>query len=340
MSPDLWSLYTHMLKSRLFEEAVSRLWADGYISGEMHLGAGEEGIVAGVVDHLRQGDAMALDHRGTSALLMRGVSPVRLLKEFLGAKDGLCHGQGGHMHLFDPATLAASSGIVGASGPAAVGFALSGVQLRPGSVSVAFFGEGAMNQGMMMEALNLAAVWKLPVLFVCKDNNWSITTRSARVTAGSVAQRARSMDMQTVQANGLDVEAVWRRSAKAIKRCRAGKGPVFLLAPCVHLEGHFLGDPLLRMARSPFKEIRKTTAPLLKAAGQRKGSGVWQRTAGLATVGGLIGKRMRQEVIRPKDPLKSIRRKLKDATRLKKVEAHLADEVEEILAEALKDLPI
>ena len=120
MTPDLWSLYQIMLKSRLFEEAVARIWQAGKISGEMHLGTGEEGIIAGVVDHLCDGDAMALDHRGTAALLIRGVDPELLLKEFLGHSEGLCHGRGGHMHLFSPQHLAASSGIVGASGPAAV----------------------------------------------------------------------------------------------------------------------------------------------------------------------------------------------------------------------------
>jgi TPP-dependent pyruvate/acetoin dehydrogenase alpha subunit len=109
MPPDLWSLYEGMLKSRLFEEAVTQLWEDGSISGEMHLGTGEEAIVAGVVDHLGEHDAMALDHRATAALLMRGVDPVLILRELLGQPDGLCGGMGGHMHLFSKAHLAASS---------------------------------------------------------------------------------------------------------------------------------------------------------------------------------------------------------------------------------------
>src|SRR4030042_416765 len=134
----------------------------------MHSGTGEEAIIAGVVTQLREGDAMALDHRGTAALLMRGVDPVLILRELLGRPDGLCGGMGGHMHLFSPAHLAASSGIVGAAGPAAVGFALANLHLRPGKVAVAFFGEGATNQGMLLESWNLAAAWKLPVLFVCK----------------------------------------------------------------------------------------------------------------------------------------------------------------------------
>jgi pyruvate dehydrogenase E1 component alpha subunit len=118
MNPDLWDLYRQMLRSRLFEAAVMRLWREGKISGEMHLGRGEEAIAAGVVAHLQDGDALALDHRGTAPLLMRGMDPVLLLREFLGRADGLCAGMGGHMHLFSPSHLAASSGIVGAAGPA------------------------------------------------------------------------------------------------------------------------------------------------------------------------------------------------------------------------------
>jgi TPP-dependent pyruvate/acetoin dehydrogenase alpha subunit len=169
MPIDLWPLYALMKKSRLFEEAVTKLWKDGLISGEMHLGTGEEAIFAGIISQLCPGDAIALDHRGTAAFLMRGVDPVQLLREILGHPGGLSGGMGGHMHLFSKDHLAASSGIVGASGPAAVGFGLAVQYLQPGAIAVSFFGEGAMNQGMLMESINLSSVWNMPVLFVCKD---------------------------------------------------------------------------------------------------------------------------------------------------------------------------
>jgi pyruvate dehydrogenase E1 component alpha subunit len=177
MEPDLWSLYRQMLRSRRFEEAVKDLWEKGEISGEMHLGVGEEAIAAGVVAHLEKGDALVLDHRGTPPLVARGVDLVLLLREFLGRTDGLCCGMGGHMHLFSAEHCAASSGIIGASGPMAAGFGLAAQYLRPETVAVGFFGEGAMNQGMLMESLNLAVAWKLPVVFVCKDNKWALTTQ-------------------------------------------------------------------------------------------------------------------------------------------------------------------
>ncbi|HXX34005.1 MAG TPA: thiamine pyrophosphate-dependent enzyme, partial [Thermodesulfobacteriota bacterium] len=216
MSLDLWSLYKLMLKSRLFEEAVTQLWKDGLISGEMHLGTGEEAIVAGIVSQLREGDAMALDHRCTPPLLMRGVDPLLILRELLGRPDGLCCGRGGHMHLFSKDHLAASSGIVGAAGPAAAGFALAARYLRPETIAVAFFGEGAMNQGMLMESMNLASVWNLPVLFVCKDDEWAITTRSAMVTGGRLSERVRSLGLHFIEVNGLDVGKVWEAAHQAI----------------------------------------------------------------------------------------------------------------------------
>ena len=182
------------------------------------MGTGEEAIVAGVVSQLIEGDAMALDHRGTPPLIMRGIDPVSILKELLGSPDGLCGGQGGHMHLFSKEFFAASSGIVGSSGPCAAGFALAVQHLNPGSISVAFFGEGAMNQGMLMESLNLAAVWSLPVLFVCKDDGWSITTQSQKTTGGSLQQRVQGMGVPVVEVDGLDVRKVTEISRPAALR--------------------------------------------------------------------------------------------------------------------------
>lgn len=259
MEPDLWSLYRQMLRSRRFEEFVKDLWEKGKISGEMHLGIGEEAIAAGVVDHLQEGDAMALDHRGTPPLVARGVDLVVLLREFLGRGDGLCSGMGGHMHLFSPEHLAASSGIVGSSGPVAAGFALAAQCLRPENLAVAFFGEGAMNQGMLVETLNLAVAWKLPVLFVCKDNEWAITTPSHSVTGGNLIDRAKAFGMPAMEIDGTDVEAVWNAAGQGADRARNGNGPTFLLAHCPRLEGHFLmiGQIRTDQDRDPLDQIQR-----------------------------------------------------------------------------------
>jgi pyruvate dehydrogenase E1 component alpha subunit len=137
---------------------------------------------------------------------------------------------GGHMHLFSKDHLAASSGIVGAAGPTAVGFALAAQYLRPGTIAVAFFGEGAINQGMLMESMNLASVWKLPVLFVCKDDSWSITAESEQMTGGTLNERVHGLGVQVVEVDGLDVSAVYQTAGDVIDKIRSDKGPIFLHA--------------------------------------------------------------------------------------------------------------
>ena len=341
MPPDLWSLYALMLKSRLFEEAIAELWQEGLISGEMHLGIGEEAIMAGVVAQLVEGDAMALDHRGSAALLMRGVEPVLILRELLGCVDGLCGGMGGHMHLYSREYLAASSGIVGAAGPAAAGFALAAQVLRPGTLAVAFFGEGAMNQGMLMESLNLAAVWNLPVIFVCKDDGWSITTPSERTTGGDLKERARVLGVPALEAEGRDVLAVWEAAHAAIQRARSGQGPSFLHFPCVHLEAHFLGFQLTRVVHDPLRELPGIAVPLTRSFLHPGGAALGERLAGLrsilTTLLSTAGDPRRDPL---QDPLGQARASLQaDPLRLQDLEAQVEKDMINTLATALAEVP-
>ena len=334
MELDWWYFYENMLRSRLFEEAVQDAWDSGLISGEMHPSFGEEAIVAGTVLQLHDGDAMALDHRGTAPMVMRGVGLLPLLQEFAGYSEGLCGGKGGHMHLFDRQNLIASSGIVGASGPAAVGFGLAARHLRPGNVALAFFGEGAMNQGMLMEALNLAVVWHLPVVFVCKDSQWAITTKSASVTGGSLIDRARSFGMPADDIDGTNVEAVFYAAGQALTRARRNQGPAFILAHCWHPEGHFLGDPLFRMTRQPFKEMKKIAVPLLKSVTSKKGASVVKRSAGLGRVSRSVGKTAMERTLRRKDPLRIARAKCAgDKPRLQQMEEKIRQEIVSVVNE-------
>lgn len=336
MKPDVWLLYRQMLRSRKFEEAVSVLWQQGKISGEMHLGVGEEGIIAGVVAQLQDGDALTLDHRGTSALVVRGVDLLLLLRELLGCSDGLCGGMGGHMHLFSREHLAASSGIVGASGPAAAGFALAGQQLRPGSVAVAFFGDGAINQGMLMEAFNLAVVWELPVIFVCKNNEWAITTRSDAVTGGTVSQRAASFGLPVADVNGVDVESVWEVAAQAFARARNGDGPTFIHAACARMEGHFLGDPTVKTARNLVAGLKPYAGPLARAATASGGASLAERVAGLKSISTMIRRTMADQHWRRRDPLQALRRKLYvDKARLDQIEQEVIQEIRDVVESAL-----
>ncbi len=341
MMPELRFLYAQMLKSRLVEEAVAKLWHDGLISGEMHLGTGEEAIMAGIVTQLQDGDAMALDHRGTAALLMRGVDPLLILRELLGYPDGLCGGMGGHMHLFSKEHLAASSGIVGASGPAAAGFALAAQHLRPGTVAVAFFGEGAMNQGMLLEAINLAVVWQLPVIFVCKDDSWSITTHSQAMTGGDLDERVRGFGVPVVAVDGRNVIEVWQAANQAIEQARSGNGPAFIHAQCVHFEAHFLGFQLLRAVRKPLKEIPEIAAPLTKSFLQPHGAPLGERIAGLKFVLASLLATLRDPRRQSEnDPLAVTRKMLlTEPTQLQELEDHIKAEVNQLLASALAEVP-
>ena len=304
------ALYRKMLTCRRLEEAIAVLWHEGRISGEMHLGIGEEGINVGVLDHLGDGDAVALDHRGTAGMVLRGVNPVAIFKECLGHDDGLCGGMGGHMHLYAKDRLAASTGIVGAGGPAACGFALAAQLLRPGKVAVAYFGEAAMNQGMLMEAMNLAAVWALPVLFVCRDNGTSITTDSASVTGGDLEERVKGLGVPGRKVDGSDVEIVWRAAGAMIDRARKGRGPAFLWATCVRPEGHFLGDPLLRMARRPVAELKPRIGPLASAATRPHGAPVAERAASLEKITAMLGRAVYTRLGPSRDPVQRLRKRL------------------------------
>lgn len=326
-----------MLRSRLFEQAVIQLWDDGKISGEMHLAIGEEAIAAGVISHIQDGDALALDHRGTPPLIMRGVDPIQILLEFLGHPDGLCAGMGGHMHLFSRPHLAASSGIVGASAPTAVGFALSARYLRPGSIAVAFFGEGAMNQGMVMESFNLAAFWKLPVLFICKDNEMAITTLSSSVTSGSLIERAKSFCMNSHEIDGSDVVAVWDAAQSAIERARKGDGPSYLHMHCYRPEGHFLGDPLIRITKHPLREMKELAGPLLKSVAKKKGTSWGQRAGSLRSMSSLLGKTAKNQRIKEKDPLVMLRQKIStEKERLVTMEREVKEEIQSAVNKALQ----
>ncbi|MFX0099107.1 MAG: thiamine pyrophosphate-dependent dehydrogenase E1 component subunit alpha [Candidatus Hodarchaeota archaeon] len=333
---DIWQLYEMMLHSRLYEELVAQLWEEGKIFGEMHLGIGEEAIMAGVLSQLESGDAVACSHRGTSAFLLKGVDPIPLMLEFLGHPGGLCKGMGGHMHLFSKEHLIASTGIVGAGGPAAAGFALSFQYKKTKNIAVAIFGEGACNQGMLLESMNLASAWNLPVLFICCINDWAITTRSCDVTGGNLVERARGFGIDGVEVDGLDVEAVWNAANSAIKKVRKKSKPFFLLAKCVHMEGHFLGDPLLQFHKTPMKSFGEVGGPLFKSLFSTKGARIDKRMGGMAKVLSLIGK-SRAQMKKGTDPLKITLDKLKgEEEKQEEIKNKVVDELEIMMNKVLE----
>jgi len=327
-------LYRQMARARNFERALAELWRRGLISGEMHLGMGEEAVAAGVVCHLREGDAISLDHRSTPPLVVRGVDLEALVLEMLGDPEGLCGGWGGHMHLFSREHLACSSGIVGSSAPLGLGFALCFQYLETGGVAVAFFGEGAMNQGMLLEAMNLAVAWRLPLVFVCKDNRWAITTRSRDVTGGSLLSRARSFGMPAQRVDGTRVDRVWKAARRAVERARRGKGPSFLLARCPRPEGHFMGDPMLRVFRDPLGQTLEIAPPLLRSFLARPLSQLTLRVRSLGVIGASLGLLGMERLLEP-DPLEKSGRLLDPAVR-SRIDEEARREVEEAVKRTLE----
>lgn len=333
-------LYRMMARARAVELALEALWQRGQVPGEMHLGTGEEAVAAGTVALLRQGDAVALDHRPTPVLTMLGVDPAALLKECMGREDGLCRGRGGHMHLFSPDHLAASSGIVGAAGPLGAGFALSARLRRDGGVSLAYFGDGAANQGMLLESMNLAAAWRLPVIFVCKDNGWAITTRSERVTGGALLQRADAFGLTAREVDGLDPAAVHKEAGRLVERARKGKGPGFLLARTTRLDGHLCGDPMLRMARKPVAEGSDLFGKVINATLSGGGGGVGARAASMANMLNLLRQARKQRRDHKDDPLVRCRRALKGQEQdVERIDEQVGAEIDAALAAAMEEVP-
>lgn len=330
----LQELYLQMCRIRRTEQALAGLWERGLVSGELHLGLGEEAVAAGVVSVLQEGDALALDYRSTPPLVARGVDLQGILLELLGADDGLCGGRGGHMHLMSREHLAAASGIVGAPAPLACGFGLAAKHARRGRVAVGFFGDGAVNQGMVMESLNLAAVWRLPVLFVCKDNRWAATTRSGRLTGGGLPRRLRAYGIPVARVDGADVEKVRRTAARAVARARAGGGPSVLLARCERSEGHFTSDTLVRLTRA-IGELAAEIRRLLRSLQDRPGAPLPQRLGALLSLSARLAT-VAVEVRRSgHDPLRRAARRL-PAHVAGRVERQAATEVDEAVSAALR----
>lgn len=333
-------LYRRMVRARAFELGLADLWRRGLVSGELHLGTGEEALAAGVTAHLGEGDAVAVDHRSTPVLAMVGVDLRAMAAEALGSEEGLCRGRGGHMHLLCKDRLAVSSGIVGSSGPLAAGFALAARQLRPGRIAVAFFGEGAANQGMLLESWNLAAAWRLPLLFVCKDNGWAVTTRSAAVTGGDLLERARGFGLAAAAVDGSDPAAVFEAAAEPIARARRGKGASLLLARCPRLDGHMLGDPMVKTAASPMAEGSELFSKVLSAALSREGGSLGRRASSLAKMMTSLVRVRGSTREGSKDPVVKARAALLEAgVRVERVEAEVLPEVEEALRRALEGAP-
>jgi acetoin:2,6-dichlorophenolindophenol oxidoreductase subunit alpha len=290
----LW-MYETMLVIRDFEERMVNIYLDGKlppaiqhglafdiaggpVPGEMHLAAGQEPVAVGVCAHLRDEDTVVGTHRPHHFAIAKGVPLDRMAAELFGKATGLSRGKGGHMHLFDPEHNFSCSGIEGASLPPAAGAALAYKMLGRDSVAVAFFGEGAANQGTFHEALNLAGLWQLPVVFVCEDNRWAISVPKSKSTAvASNAERAAAYGMPGVSVEHNDPIEMFGAAGEAIGRARNGGGPTLIEMQTDRYLGHFQGDAEVYRPKDEASELREHD-PIPKLAALMRSEGVLDDT--------------------------------------------------------------
>jgi TPP-dependent pyruvate/acetoin dehydrogenase alpha subunit len=253
-------MYRQMLSIRLFEEQVNELYTRALMPGLAHLYVGEEAVAVGICEALRQDDYITSTHRGHGHCLAKGATPDRMFAELLGKEAGYCRGKGGSMHIADPDTgnLGANAIVAGSAG-IATGAAFSAKHLGTGQVSVCFFGEGALGQGVLYEVMNLAQLWKLPVIYVCENNLYTEYTHFSETTAGDILARAAAFGIEAKTVDGQDVRAVHATARELADRARAGAGPAFVLCNTYRFRGHHVGDINREYYRSKKEEQQWTT---------------------------------------------------------------------------------
>ena len=283
-------MYRQMVSIRLFEEQVNELYTRALMPGLAHLYIGEEAVAVGVCETLRADDYITSTHRGHGHCLAKGASPDRMFAELLGKEAGYCKGKGGSMHIADPATgnLGANAIVAGSVG-IATGAALSAKRLGTDRVAVCFFGEGALGQGVLYEVMNVASLWKLPVIYVCENNLYTEYTHFTETTAGDIPARAAAFGLQAESVDGQDVRAVYEIAGRLVDRARRGDGPSFLVCNTYRYTGHHVGDINREYYRSKEEEKQwKTERDPLKLLAD------WLVAQGLADSGQFSG--IRSEV--------------------------------------------
>jgi pyruvate dehydrogenase E1 component alpha subunit len=239
------ALYRTSLTIRLFEQRVAREFRTGEIPGFVHTYIGEEAVAAGVCANLDDSDYVTSTHRGHGHCIAKGCDLDRMMAEIYGRQDGLCRGRGGSMHIADFSRgMLGANAIVGGGIALATGAGLAASVRGSRQVAVAFFGDGAANQGVLHESLNLASIWSLPVVYVCENNGFAESTPAAYATSvPDVAARAAAYGIPGVIVDGADAVAVFTAAREAVRRARAGHGPTLLEVKTYRFRGHFEGDP-------------------------------------------------------------------------------------------------
>ena len=236
-------LLRQMETIREFEDAVHRLSLAGKTEGLIHLMTGQEAVAVGAIACLKPTDFVSLHHRAHGHCIVKGGDMSKLFGDLLGKSNGYAIGRGGSPHFYDAASRnMGTNAIVGASVPMATGAALASKVKGTDDVAVAFFGDGVLNQGIMFESLNMAAIWRLPVVYICEDNKYGEFTEGVTVTSGDYLNRGRAFDIPSERVDGMDVFAVKTAVAKAVKSARQGKGPSFIICDTYRFTGHHVHD--------------------------------------------------------------------------------------------------
>ena len=245
-----------MFRIRRFEEKLARLFKRGKLPGFVHLYIGEEAVAVGACSALKREDRITSTHRGHGHVIAKGAEVRRMMAELLGKVDGYCRGKGGSMHTVDFGLgVMGTNGIVGGGIPIAVGSAWGDKQLGRDYVTVSFFGDGASNQGVFFESMNLAAIWKLPVIFMCENNGYTEWTATEKLTAGDISDRGRAFGIPSVRVDGNDVLAVNGAVGEAVKLARSGGGPSLIEARTYRWHGHNEGEEVFSGKYRPEEEM-------------------------------------------------------------------------------------
>jgi pyruvate dehydrogenase E1 component alpha subunit len=241
------TLLKRMMTIRAFEETAGKQFYKGQIPGFIHLSTGQEAVSVGVCAALKDDDYIGTTHRGHGHIIAKGVNLDRMMAELYGRIDGFCKGKGGSMHVFDKAKgVLGANGIVAGGIPIVTGGALSAKLDGKGQVAVAFFGDGASNEGAFHEAVNLASVWKLPAIYVCENNQYGEFTPNSEASAvKQISQRAPAYNIPGVSVDGNDVEVVYAAAVEAVNRARSGGGPTLVECNTYRWHGHFHGEEAL-----------------------------------------------------------------------------------------------
>jgi pyruvate dehydrogenase E1 component alpha subunit len=257
--PMLLEIYRKMVAVRVFEETAADLFLKGQLPGFLHSYIGEEAVASGVCAHLTPQDMITSTHRGHGHAVAKGARLDMMMAELFAKKTGYCHGKGGSMHIADlDLGILGANGIVGAGVPIATGAGLALKLKGSDRVTVAFFGDGGSNTGAFHEGVNMAAVWNLPVVFVCENNQYAESTpRDVHQRIKDVAQRAMAYDIPGVVADGMDVFDVYQKTGEAIDRARTGGGPTLVEAKTYRFMGHYVGDPQTYRSKDEVEQWKK-----------------------------------------------------------------------------------